>query len=119
MESTEPNLVTLSGLGDGTAEELFQAALTKVLENIEDPNTDAKAKRTISLDFVVTPDENRRTAKIAVACSTRLAGMKPLGTNIFIGRHEGRLAAAEQLRQEEMFPTPAPKPAVIEGGGNP
>lgn len=113
----QPRTLTLSNLADGAAEELFQQALARVLENVDDPNTDAKARRVITLSFTVTPDEDRRTGKVAVSCSTRLAGISPMRVNIHIGRHDGRVAAVEALHQEELFPQPQARPALVTGQG--
>lgn len=114
-----PQLVTLSTLSDGAAEELFQAALSQLLENVQDPNTDAKAKRSILLRIDVRADENRRAAQLDIACATKLAGVRPVGTRIFLGRHQGSVAAVEQLHQEEIFPKPAggPRPVEVAKGG--
>lgn len=118
MAGIDPKNVTLSNLADGVAEELFQAAMRRVLENLDDPNTDAKPVRRITLTLTFKTDEERRSAALDVACATKLAPMKPHGTHVFIGRHAGSLMAVEALRQEEMFPEPASKPTVVRGGTN-
>ena len=41
--------LSLETIASGTVPEKFQRALEKVLENILDPNTDAKAKRQITV----------------------------------------------------------------------
>ena len=111
--SLNPQHVTLTGVMDGAAEELFQQALSRVLENIDDPNTAPKAKRSITLTLSVEVDEERRNAKLYVDCKTKLAPSRPLSTHLHIGRHEGRMAAVEAFRQEEMFPTPNSRPAAV------
>jgi hypothetical protein len=113
----DPRLVTLAGLASGAVEELWQAALAQVLENIDDPNTDADTKRKIALTFDIEPEESRKSAKITFRCAVKTAGVRAVGTSVFIGRHEGRLAAVEALAQEELFPRPAAKPALVSGGG--
>ena len=114
---SDPRLVTLSGLAQGAVEELWQAALAQVLENIDDPNTAADTKRKIGLEFVVEPDESRKSAKITFRSTVKVAGVRAVGTSVFIGKHEGRLAAVEAIPQEELFPRPAGKPALVQGGG--
>lgn len=107
--------VTLATLADGAADELFQDALSKVLGNIQDLNTDHKFKREIVLKFVVCTDEERRLGKIDVSCATKLAGAKGLSVGVYIGQHEGLLVAVEAPRQQDMFHTPAgrPKPVAV------
>lgn len=111
--------LTLAGLADGTAAELWQAALTRVLENIEDPNTDHKAKRTIALTFTFTADEERRVGQVEIACATKLAGVKGLRVPVYFGRHHGVLAAVEAPQQKDLFTQPAggPRPLAATPGG--
>jgi hypothetical protein len=114
---SEPKLVTLENVAGGAAEELFQSSLAQVLENIQDPNTDHKARRriTITVDVQVL-DEERRSASFGVKCSTKLAGVKTVATTVILGKHLGRFAAAEPNQQGDMFTAAAAKPAVVEGG---
>lgn len=109
----DPRMVTLDTIAEGAACQLFEQALARVLENIDDPNTAADAKRAITLTFTIKPDEDRRHALVAVACATKIAGIRPIGTHMFIGRHKGRLAAAEPQPQADMFPQPVAVPTVV------
>jgi hypothetical protein len=115
----EPRLVTLSNLADGAADELWRAALARVLENIEDPNTYHKAKRRITLTFDFVADEERRVGDVTINSVVRLASVKPLTANVYFGRHQGHLVAVEAPRQEDLFTAPAPTLAAVEGGGRP
>lgn len=113
MVGQEVVLVALGNIADGAAEELWQDALQKVLDNIEDPNTDEKAKREIVMRFTITPDGDRRHAKVAVGCTTKLCGVQAIKARLLIGKHLGRMVAREAERQEEMFPTPQGKPEAV------
>jgi hypothetical protein len=113
----DPKVITLAGLADGAALELWQAALERVLQNIEDPNTDTKTKRAIRLDVVFSvADEERRVGDCEVRCSTKLAGVKGVKTLVYIGRHQGALVAVEQPRQQDLFPAPGGELKSIAGG---
>lgn len=111
--------VSLSNLSDGAAEELFALAFAQVLANIDDPNTPWKAKRAITLSFEFTTDEERRHAWVDIAYATKLAAAKPATTVLHLGRHKGELAASEAMRQEDMFPEPAGRPAAVAEGVSP
>lgn len=115
-EQADPRLVTLATLADGAVEELWQTALAHVLENIDDPNTEAGFKRKIALEFVLEPAEDRRSAKLTFRSSVKTAGIRSVGTSVFLGRHQGKPAAVEVNRQEDLFPRPAGKPALVQGG---
>ena len=113
----EQKVVTLESLADGAAAELWQSALARVLENIDDPNTDFKAKRAIRLEFEFVANEDRNVGAVGVKCSTKLAGVKGVTTVVYIGRQEGELVAVEQPRQEELFPKPDARPRALPGKG--
>lgn len=109
MKKEEPNVMTLPKLHDGAAVEMFQDALTSVLKNIEDLNTDHKSKREIRLTFQFAANEERNVSDVMIQCGTKLAGMKGVQSLVYIGKHKGETIAVEQPRQDEMFPQPKGK----------
>jgi hypothetical protein len=115
---SEVEVVTLSNVGDGAALELFQAAFGRVLENVADPNTDWKAKRKVTLEITVTPNEDRNASEIGIKCNTKLAGLKGVETYVHLGRHAGQLVAVENNpKQQRLFDeAPGIQPVAINGG---
>jgi hypothetical protein len=92
-----PDQVSLSNICGGTVEELFQRELKCVLENISDPNTDAEANRQINLELAVMPFDDRRSAQVEFACSSKLVPTDKMkgtmfvahsGTNVFAVPHD-------------------------------
>lgn len=77
--------VGLENLGYGAAEELFQDELAKVIKNINDPNTKADAKRTITLKVTLKPNENRSMCLSEISCDSKLATSRPFQTQIYVG----------------------------------
>lgn len=116
QEAKDVRILTLAGLADGAADELWAAVLKRVLENIQDPNTDHKAKRSITLRFDFEADEDRQVGEVALTCSSKLASGKAVKTVVFYGRDHGELVAVEQPRQKDMFPEPAGRPQGLIGG---
>lgn len=115
---SEPRVVTLSNLAEGAADEVWRAALDKVVENIDDPNTDHKSKRRIVLTFDFSCDEERRVGDVTVNCSVKLAAVKSLTTNVYFGRVQGRMCVVEAPRNLDLFEaSPAPLRAVETAGG--
>ena len=112
----EPRLLTLEGIADRAAAELFQHAVEQVLENMIDPNTDPKKARTIALKFTFEPTEDSKAADVTVECATKIAGIRPQMTRVYVGRHEGRTVAAEPQPQQSMFPSPDARPSLVTGG---
>ena len=95
----QQQVVTLTNLADGAALELFQEALTSVLRNISDPNTDAEAVREITLKVKIKANEERQVGDVTVSAAAKLASLRGVKTLVYIGRHAGEFVAVEQPRQ--------------------
>lgn len=99
--------LTLSTVAGGVAEELFARELSKVLENIKDPNTPVKAKRQIRVIVTFEPKEDRNGARhemaVTVGSTAKLAPVIDASSFAYIGREDGQVAAfTNDVRQEEM-----------------
>lgn len=118
MDAQDPRLVTLGTMRDGAVEELFQTALRAVLDNIDDPNTEHKAKRRVTLTFTLTAtDDTRQDVAIEAASSVKLAGVRPVSALVHVTRSGGKKGLREPLRQESI-PLSGPQGVVRgEGGG--
>lgn len=94
--------------------ELFREELVRVLSNIADPNTDEKAKRSISMTVTFKPNRDRDVADVQIACSSKLAGFTKVDSQLFIGRQQGKLVAVESdPRQSNLFDPPKPAPVAV------
>jgi hypothetical protein len=111
---TDIKVLTLAGLADGAADELFTAALVRVLENIQDPNTDWKPRRHITLDVIFGVDEQRQLGEVELRCTTKLAGIRGVKTLVSYGRSGGRDCAVEHPRTMDMFDAQG-RPALVKG----
>lgn len=76
MSEIDYNQISLDNIAHGAAKEAFEYELQKVMANIADPNTDAKAKRKITLEFTYSPTEDRAAATVAIQCKSKLAPNK-------------------------------------------
>lgn len=100
--------LTLQNVAGGALPEKFQRALSELLENVRDPNTDPTKQRKITIDVKFKPEESREEAKVSTQVKTSLAPDKPDEGVIFLGRREGELTAvAFDPRQEDLFPEEA------------
>ncbi len=108
----EDTYVDIQTLGRGAAMELFNDGLNKVLENILDPNTEAKQTRKVTLTVEFKPTEDRDVARAIMSVKCNLASAKGVGTFIFIGREQGRAVAMQRdTRQMDL-------PMTVTEGGN-
>jgi len=103
------NAVTLDTIGGGALAELFAAELQRILANIADPNTDPTTKRVITFAVSFKPKTDRDIADVELKCSSKLAGIRTVQTQLFMGRHQGKLIAVENdPRQSNLFDPPKP-----------
>lgn len=104
--------LTLDSIGGGALRELFETELARVLANINDPNTDEKTKRTIAIAVTFKP-KDRDVADVELTCSSKLAPIAKVSTQVFMGRQGGKLIAVESdPRQSNLFDQPKPAAAV-------
>jgi len=71
--------VTLETLNNGAAMDLFDLELERVMQNIQDENTNPEAVREITLKISMKPNEERSLVATAVSCKSKLAPTKPHG----------------------------------------
>jgi len=90
------NKTTLEQLAMGAVMEAFDYELQNVVENILDPNTEAKAKREITIKLKVKPNEHRNMADVEAHTASKLAPARPIETTLLFDRDkQGKPLAAE------------------------
>ncbi|MGG3452280.1 hypothetical protein [Domibacillus aminovorans] len=88
--------IDLNTLAEGGMAEQVGIEMQKVYENIADPNTDWKKKRTITVKLTFEADKKRDLAYVDVETKSSLAPMQSVGTKVIIGRDEvGDVQGAE------------------------
>lgn len=92
--------LTLATIGCGALEEKFQVELNRVLENIEDLNTEG-GKRTITLKLTFKPNAKRTSADISLQATSSLAADIPIETNAYLGK-EGAVPMAWEHNPEQL-----------------
>lgn len=94
------NMINLEKFAEGALAEKMNGALKKVLENIQDPNTDFKLKRKLTLEMTFVSGEDRELAEVSMIAKTKLAPNKPIATKIVIGTDgKGGVLASEYKKQ--------------------
>lgn len=89
-------------LQDGAVLRAIDNELIKVLDDIENPNTDPKAKRKITPQFIITASPSRQSISLEVQVKTDLAPKSVLNMRLALEHtidDEGHLLAY-QLREE-------------------
>lgn len=94
--------VHLDNILSGAVDEAFQHELIKVLQNIVDPNTQATAKRKLTIEFTFGPSGQRdyATTKIMVKSTAGGNHNEPLETSLMITGSGQHVTAVERLTEQ-------------------
>ncbi|SHI75930.1 hypothetical protein SAMN02745975_00551 [Geosporobacter subterraneus DSM 17957] len=95
------NGINFNEFAGGALAEQLNSELTRVLENIADPNTDARAKRKVTLTLTFKPDEDRELSIVDIKTQANLAPPRPLSTKMLIDKDlkTGKVVGAEYRKQ--------------------
>jgi len=100
----EDEQVSLSNLCGGAVEEVFQREWHQVLKNVADINTDAEAKRKITLEFTIAPFEDRSGAQVTFACKSKTIPAEAVKGTVFLQRKDnGFVAFPRDPKQARLF----------------
>lgn len=99
----------LSKIADGALQANFSAAFAKVLQNLTDPNTPYKDKRSIQMNLTFVQNEARDDVKCQISVKTKLAPVHPVETafGVFKDLRAGEVTAEEygsQMRGQTKLP---------------
>lgn len=85
----------LSDLMNGGLEEKVNRELTKVIENVLDPNTEATKAREINIKIKIVPWEDRSKCNMNAEVKSKLQPGKKIDTIIYVGETANGFEAAE------------------------
>ncbi|OPY83166.1 MAG: hypothetical protein A4E71_02921 [Smithella sp. PtaU1.Bin162] len=103
--------ISLDTLNQGAAVERFNMALQEVLDNIQDPNTDPKKARQVTLKCTIKPDSDRGVGVVIVDVASKLAPIAPFDVRVFLGRgKDGKGYASEYHPNQPALPGTEVKP---------
>lgn len=87
-------------MAKGAIQERVDYEVSKVIDNILDINTEATAKRKITLTVELKPDENRQFIRVNASAKSTLAPVVPIGTTLGIASDEnGEMVIVESVPQ--------------------
>ena len=97
--------LSIDTLSEGAAVERVNLALREVFTNIQDPNTDWKKARTVTMKLTIKSNENRDIGDVVVEVDKKIAPIKPFGTMIFMGiGKDGKGRASEHVSNQPSLP---------------
>lgn len=87
-------------MAKGAIQERVDYEVTRVVDNLLDMNTEAKAKRKVTLTITMTTDDNRRVVKVEASAKSTLAPVTPIDTSLVITADgNGEMMLAEIVPQ--------------------
>lgn len=95
----EQNIKSIVQMARGAIEERIDLEMTRILENILDPNTKATAKRKLTITLELSPDDERSTISVSATAKSALAPTNPVATALYVGRTNGETQAVEMTAQ--------------------
>lgn len=95
------NKVELSEVVGGALQEKFDKAFSRVIENLQDPNTSFKVKRAITIKLTFDQTEARDDVSVNIDVQEKLAPQAGMKTSFAIGKNlkTGELYAEEYGKQ--------------------
>lgn len=78
--------INLADLAGGTLQEKFDREITRVIQNMQDPNTPFGEKRGITINLSFHQNEARNDAKIEISVKSKLAGCISAKTHFAMGQ---------------------------------
>lgn len=94
------NMINLEEFADGALAEKVNIAMKEVFSNIQDPNTEFKTKRKLTVELIFAADEDRGLSEVIINTKTKLASPKGVSTRVIIGTDgKGGIIASEFKKQ--------------------
>ena len=91
---------SLLQMAKGAIQERVDYEVTRVVDILLDMNTEAKAKRKVTLNIIMTTDDDRRVVKVEASAKSTLAPVTPIGTSLVITADKnGEMMLAEIIPQ--------------------
>ena len=90
--------IDLSKIANTALQEKVDKELEKVLENILDLNTEAKATRKVTIILTMSTDDERTVVKTGMEVKSTLAPQKGVATTVIVGRDDAGKIHANELK---------------------
>lgn len=101
---SEYQVADLQSINKGAVAELFEVEFRKLLQNVQDVNTDPKATRKLTIEIKVKPTVERDRATTTVAVKASLAPIKEHEHFVLFSNRTGRLEALTTDPHEQDLP---------------
>lgn len=84
--------------------EKLRDEMQRVTDNVMDPNTEAKAKRSVTIKLVISPLPDRTLGTVELSATSKVQAARGFAAKVFFGRDRaGQCHASEQDPQMPLF----------------
>lgn len=84
----------------GAIEERVDLEMSRIIDNIVDPNTKATGKRSLVVKIDLVPDDERQTVHVSATAKSALVATNAVTTSLYItADHNGEMAVVEMVPQ--------------------
>ncbi len=81
----------------GAIQERADYEITKILENILDPNTSATTARKLTITLTLKPDDTRQNIAVSCVAKSTLAATNPVTTSLYVADEETIVEMVPQI----------------------
>lgn len=92
--------VNLTDLAGGAIQEKLDHVMEDVMENILNPNTDAKKKRKVSITLTLSPNETRNAVTLDAQVKSVLVPENGAITTVMVGQNSAGKVEANELKSD-------------------
>ena len=97
--SSAQETTSIIEMARGAVIERIDLEMYKIMENIQDLNTEPSKARQLTVKVTMKPDNNRENIKVSYQVQSSLAPAAPIETSLFSGIHKGQIYAVENVPQ--------------------
>lgn len=83
----------------GAVIERIDLEMFRVMENVQDLNTEPSKTRSITIKVAFKPDNSRENIKVSYQVQSSLAPAAPIETSLYAGMRKGKIFAVENIPQ--------------------
>lgn len=98
-QDANSNISSIIEMARGAVIERINLEMLRVMENIQDLNTEPAKARQITVKVTFKPDNSRENIKVSYQVQSALAPAAPIETSLFAGMSHGELFAVENVPQ--------------------
>ena len=95
--------VSFATLASGAAIERADLEIKRVLKNIMDPNTSAKAAREVNIKIKIKPSEDRGAGEVEIQATSKLAPVTEHVTQVYIGKDITGAPEISEIYESDLF----------------